>query len=373
MKKLWYAIATILGGVIGAGILGIPFAFAKAGILYGMINLAIVALLILTVYLYMGEVMLRTKGIHQLTGYAEKYLGKIGKGFMAFALIFGIYGALIAYLIGIGDIMSAWLGGNAFFYITAFFIIFSGLIYAGIKAVSKSEFIFSYLKIAVFIALAVSLIAFFKPVNLAAMQFSWKTSLLPYGVVLFSMMAFPSLPEAREILINEEKSLKKVLIISTIIPALVNGLFALFLTGALGKSIGEVAIVSLNSIGYLQFVLGFLFALLAMATAYLSLGLALHEMYEYDYKFSHNLAFFVTCIVPYVAIILGIKDFVKTLSIVGAVAGGITAILIVMMFRKAKNIGERHPEYTINKSNIINLILVLLFLAGIAYELIFVF
>jgi tyrosine-specific transport protein len=373
MKKLYYAIATILGATIGAGILGIPFAFAKAGFLYGMINLAVVSVLILLVYFYMGEIMLRTNGIHQLTGYAEKYLGKIGKELMAFALVFGIYGALIAYLLGLGDITSKLLGGQPFFYISAFFIIFSALVYAGIRAVSKSEFVFSYLKIAIFTALAISLIAVFKTGNITPAQFSFKTSLLPYGVILFSMMAFPSLPEAREILVNEEKSLKKVLLVSVLVAAAVNSLFAFFFIGVLGNSVGEVAIVTLSTIGTVQFVLGFTFAIIAMSTAYLSLGLALQEMYEYDYRMKHNTAFLAACILPYVFIILGIRGFVKTLGIVGAVAGGLTAILIVLMFGEAKKHGERHPEYAINKNSLVSWLLVLLFAAGIIYEIIFVF
>ncbi len=373
MKKLYYATATIMGAVIGAGVLGIPFAFAKAGIVYGLINLAVVVLLVLTVNLYLGEVMLRTKGIHQLTGYAEKYVGKLGKDLMAFALIFGIYGTLIAYLLGIGDILSAFFGGNSFLYITAAFIVFSALIYAGIKAVSKSEFIFTYMKILVFAALAISLVAFFRSGNLSLAGFSMQTSFIPYGVVMFSIMAFPSLPEARELLQNEEKSLKKVILIATLLPAAIYALFALFFLGVLGSSVGEVAIITLSTIGPLQFILGFAFAILAMGTAYLSLGLALQEVYEYDYHISHRLAFILTSLMPFVMIILGIRGFVKTMSIVGAVAGGITAILIVLMFRNAKKQGDRHPEYTIKQSNLVSGILIALFALGIIYEIIYVF
>ena len=370
MRKLWYAAATIMGASIGAGVLGIPFAFAKAGVLYGILNLAIVAALILTVNLYMGEVMLRTKGIHQLTGYAEKYLGKAGKQLMALALIFGIYGALVAYLIGIGDVLSALLGGQPFVYMAIFFVIFSALIYAGIKAVSKLEFLFSYLKIAVFFALAVSMVAFFRIGNMESVKFSLATSFIPYGIVLFSLMAFPSLPEAREIMLNEEKDLKKALAFASLTPAVVYTIFAIIFIGVLGKNVGEVAVVGLNVLGPIQFILGFVFAFLAMATAYVSLGLALHEMYEYDYKMSHNLSFFITCIVPFILIVLGVNSFVKVLSMAGAFAGGLTAILIVLMFKKAKKTGERHPEYHLRMHKIISWIIILLFAAGIIHEII---
>lgn len=60
--------------VIGAGILGIPYVVAKAGFLTGLLDLIIIGLAVLVLNLYVGEIMLRTKEDHQLTGYAEKYL-----------------------------------------------------------------------------------------------------------------------------------------------------------------------------------------------------------------------------------------------------------------------------------------------------------
>ena len=62
---------------------------------------------LLLVNLMAGEIVLRTKKQHQLTGYAEKYLGKWGKRLMMFSMAFSIYGALTAYLIGEGEVLKA--------------------------------------------------------------------------------------------------------------------------------------------------------------------------------------------------------------------------------------------------------------------------
>lgn len=373
MKKWYYATATVIGTIIGAGVLGIPYTFAKAGLFYGTVNLVVVALLFLFVNLALGEVMLRTNGIHQLSGYAEKYLGKKGKILMTVALVFAIYGALTAYLIGLGDITASLLGGQPFFYTTIFFIAFSSVIYFGIKTVSKSEFILSSVKLLIFLALVFSLISFFSTKNMVHSSFSLKNIFLPYGVVLFSLMGFPSMPEAREILKGEEKNLKKTIFVAMLIPAGLYALMAIFFMGAIGMGINEVAVISLEILGALPYLLGFGFAFLCLTTPYISLGLALEEMYEYDYKIQKKFAFILTIAIPYIIILLGVRSFVNILGLVGAVGGGSAAILIVLMFLRSKKKGDRNPEYSINKNKLLSGIVITALAAGVIYELILFF
>ena len=106
MSKTFPAITTLIGTMIGAGILAIPYAVSKSGFFIGLITMFIVALLMILVYLYLGEISLRTKEFHQITGLAGKYLGKKGKYWMFAATVFGIYAALLAYLIAEGQSLS---------------------------------------------------------------------------------------------------------------------------------------------------------------------------------------------------------------------------------------------------------------------------
>jgi len=46
---------------------------------------------------------------------------------------------------------------------------------------------------------------------------------------------------------------------------------------------------------------------------------------------------------------------------------------VVLMYIKAKKLGNRRPEYSIKKSSIISWILILLFVFGIIYEILNVF
>ena len=84
------AVATLVGTIIGAGVLAIPYSMKKAGFLTGLLILVVLSIAVLFLFLFVGEIVLRTKGNHQLTGYAEKYLGKTGKALMLFAVIFAI-------------------------------------------------------------------------------------------------------------------------------------------------------------------------------------------------------------------------------------------------------------------------------------------
>ena len=112
MRKTILALATLIGTMIGAGILGIPYVVMKSGFAIGLIHIFVIAFLIMITMLYLGEIALRTNHSFQLTGYAEKYLGKKGKLLMIAATVIGVYSALIAYLIGQGESLSHLIHGS---------------------------------------------------------------------------------------------------------------------------------------------------------------------------------------------------------------------------------------------------------------------
>ncbi len=80
--KSLVAASTLVGTIVGAGILGIPYVISKAGLWYGFLIILFLGLAFLLLNLFGGEVVLRTKKQFQLTGYAGKYLGPTGKRLM---------------------------------------------------------------------------------------------------------------------------------------------------------------------------------------------------------------------------------------------------------------------------------------------------
>jgi len=355
------AIAVFIGTVIGAGILGIPFALYKAGFLTGLISIVLIGVAVLVMNLFLSEIILKTKGNHQLTGYAEKYLGKTGKKLMAFAMIFGIYGALIAYIIGEGKAFAAIFNGSPFLYSIIFFLVFSLLLFLGLDIIKHSEFLL--VTILLLVAIAIIILSF-GDINISNLNiFNPYLILAPYGVILFALLGTAAIPEMKEILIKKS-NLKKAVIIGSISIAVIYILFTLVVIGVCGNKISEIATICLGDlINPKMIVFGNLFAIFSMTTSFLALSLALQEMYNYDYGLTKIRSWLLTIIPPILVFILGIQSFIKTIAITGAVTGSLIGILISLMYRKFK-------KNKISKfSSLMTYIIIIMFVLGFIFTI----
>ena len=299
MKQEGYfeAIAVLVGTVIGAGVLGIPYVIAKSGFITGAVMIVIIGLAIMITNLCLGEVVLRTPGNHQLTGYAEKYLGKAGKKLMTFTMIFGIYGALIAYIIGEGVALSEIFSITSRQASLLFFAFMAFVIFVGLKMIKKLELILSFIVLSIVLLISAFSFNWIDLTNLAT--FNIRNIFIPYGVILFSFLGAAAVPEMKEILVKQRKKLKKAIIIGSIIPFVAYLIFALVVVGVTGLNTTQIATIGLgNLIGNYMIIFGNLFAIFAMGTSFLTLGLALKEMYNYDYNLSKTKAWLLTCFVP---------------------------------------------------------------------------
>src|SRR5512143_1126624 len=104
-RAFLHASAVLIGTMVGAGIYGIPFAFAKAGFWVGMVWLVGLAAIIGLFNLMFAELTLSTQGTHQVSGYAHIWLGAWGRRLMAVATMIGLYGSLLAYMIVAGEFL----------------------------------------------------------------------------------------------------------------------------------------------------------------------------------------------------------------------------------------------------------------------------
>ena len=365
-KEVYESIGVLVGTIIGAGVLGIPYVISKAGFLTGLATIILLGLVVLTINLSIGEVVLRTKGNHQLTGYAEKYLGKKGKIIMSLSMIVGITGALLAYIVGAGEAFGAIFNVNPFLFSIGFFIFGSFLVYKGIKSVSKYELYFSSIVIA--LILLISFNSFFSgKMNLSNLaEFNLLKLFVPYGVVLFAFIGAAAIPEMSEVLKKNKKDMKKAIIIGSFIPLFLYALFAFAIVGVFGMNVTEIATVGLGAeFGMWVLIVANLFAVFAMTTSFLTLGLALREMYNYDLKIKKFASWGLACFIPIVLFLFGFKNFINILGTTGVIAGGVEGILIVLMLWKAKKKSERKPEYTVNVGKFLGFVLIAVFILGV--------
>ncbi|OGY89368.1 MAG: hypothetical protein A2927_02125 [Candidatus Komeilibacteria bacterium RIFCSPLOWO2_01_FULL_45_10] len=362
------AIAVLVGTIIGAGILGIPYVAYRAGFLTTIIVMTVIYLAVLLINLHIGEIVLSTKKLHQLTGYAEKYLGKWGKTAMFFSVIIGFYGALLAYLIGEGEVLAALTGGSPIVYSLLFFVFGSVLVYLGLTIVKRTELFMTFLILLLVILVFILGLDNLEWENLAG--FDLAKIFLPYGVIFFAMGGASAIPQLAEVLHGREKLVKRAIIIGTTIPFAVYLIFTFIAVGVTGANVTEVATVGLGRVmGKSMLAMGNVFAFFTMATSFLTLGLALKKTYHLDFGVNKKLAWLLTISLPLLMLFLGLNHFVGVLGTAGAIGGGLEGLLIGLIYLQLKKKRENVPAYQLTKSPLIIILLSLMFIGGIVYTL----
>ncbi len=367
-KKLITTVSIMVGTCIGAGVLGIPYVAAQAGFFVALAYIVLLGLIILTLNLYMGEISLRTKGDHQIPGYAERYLGRKGKSLLEFATVFLVYSAIVAYLLGMGESLSFLIFNNSNYSVlmsVAVGLLMSALLWRGIKALKR----FEKIGVTIILLLLVAIVAIFaNDVSVSNLfTFSAASLFLPFGVILFALSSFHAVPEIEMVLKRNEKLMKKTIILGTSIPVIFYILFALVVVGFKGGATPEIATLALGPVFILL-------GIFTMFTSYLSLGVALEDNLKLDERMKRKTAWFLTAIIP-IGLFLIVQffdyfSFTKIMAIGGVVSTGLMATLILQMARIAKKKGNRKPEYTMPINWFIIGFLTLIFMAGVVYELI---
>ncbi len=364
--KFLMAVATLTGTIIGAGILGIPYVVAKSGFITGAVHILALGLILLYVNLALGEVALRTKGEHQLAGYSGIYLGRTGKFLMFFSMFFGIYAALIAYIIGVGESLSFILFSSLDKTISLaifFWIVMAVFVACGLKTMGKGEIYGVAGIVAVVLIVLGYLLPKISAENLLYLNPAF--SFLPYGVIFFAYLGFSAIPELEQELRSSRKLMKKAILTGTIIPIIVYFLFAFAVVGFSGGRTSEIATLGLGKIASF-------FAIFAMFTSFYALSYALRTMYEYDFKMNMKTSWFLTLIPPVITALLilvyNLATFTQILGIAGGISGGVGGILVLLMLRKAKKKCSRKPEFTIKLPLLWLIFLIILFALGIVYQ-----
>jgi amino acid permease len=369
-KAYYQAIATLTGCVIGAGILAIPYVILQAGFWTGLFVIIGLGLISLLIHLMIGEVALRTKACYQLSGYADKYLGKWGKMFMAMSMIIGVYGAMVAYTLGAGESLAVIFGGFSWVWMVVFYLVMCMILFGSIRLLEQSELVLGIIKTGIFL-LVLGVLFFSQHFSLNRIGgFSLSSVMIPYGVILFAYIGTAAIPEVKEEMASCLRLAKKAIIVGSLIPIAAYALFAFAVIGVSGVLTTEVATLGVGFLtGPAGFLLLHLFAIIAMSTAFISLGFALKDSYWRDFRLPKWESYALVAAIPAVLLIVGVSSFAKTLEIAGTFAGGIAGIVIAVMHYNAKKFGERKPEFSVNVPLWAYIVIISVFVIGMFYQL----
>lgn len=373
-KNYIYAISTLIGTAVGAGLFGLPFVVAKAGFFPALILLIILGAIMILLGLMYGEVTLRTNDKGRLVGYCEKYIGKNGKRVAALITLFSLYANILAYIIIGGTflnaLLSGYFGGNEFTYGLVMFALISAGIYINLKAVSVVELLMVIFLLAAMAGIFAKGIVFVNMENLLTGNPS--QFFLPFGVILFSLSFISAVPELEHIMKKRQKKIKNAIIASGIAIIIIYALFTAIVVGITGSGTTPETFFGLSRfMGDGVITLGLIFGVFAVATSYLIIGINLKEIFWYDYHLGKNKSWALACFIPVIIFILGFRDFIAVINFTGGVAGGFVGILIIIIFYKAKKSGDLKPAYKISVPKIVSVFMAFVFILGIVYQVVY--
>ena len=366
-KKFILALSSLIGTVIGAGIFGIPYVTAKSGILFLVFYFLTLGLIVLFVHLAFGEIILRTRQKHRLVGYAEKYFGQKAKILIIFSTLLGTIGSILVYIILSGDFLklifpsslsSFQLSLIAWLFLSVFIII-------GINSIAWFELLINFAFVVV-----IFFIAFFCLPEVSSKNFILFNShyfLLPFGVVLFSLVGWNAVPEI-ERLLSKKKDLKKIIIFAIAIAIFVYISFGLLVSGVSGPATTQEAFQGLvPALGKKILMLAGIFGLLSVASSFLISANYLKNTLFFDCHISYFLSSTVTIFTPIIFFLLNVGNFISIMSFIGVTVGLIEGTMISFLWQKSKKAGNRQPEYSLKPSKILPyLVMFTLFIGALA-------
>ena len=211
----------------------------------------------------------------------------------------------------------------------------ASVVFFGLKVVGISEKYAVSAIIGLIAVLAVaSCFAEHNPISLRSGSF--KQMLAYFGLAMFAMSAFFSVPQAVEGLGKDKARIKKAVFIGLGVNFMLI-LVISFCTLWASARITEVAMVGWSEgIGLWAQLVGSIFTLLAMLTTYWSLSLALAGIIGEMTKLSDRVCWLIATLPSMVLVLFELGDFMELLRTAGGLIAIVVAVMVVPAYRNAR-------------------------------------
>lgn len=332
------ALTLLSGTIIGVGVFALPYVVSQTGLAIGLAELALLTGVVLVIHLMYADIAASMTVPHQLPGYAGRYLGLKAKYAGMAVACSGLLGSLIVYVIlgsqFLATLLSPVLGEGAARGALWLFVIGGAIIFL------YDSFVAADVDMVLTFAL-VALMAIL--IWLGITRGSWASMpagnvaniAVPYGAILFALAGSSVIPRVRQMFGRSLSPLRAVIMWGTLIPALLYGLFVIAIIAATDSRVSPDAISGLAevfgpSVVYAGAMVGFL----ATITSYIGVGLTAKTLIAADLKAPSGLSWALVSFVPVFLVSLGISDFIRLISLIGALAVGAEGALIIAIWRK---------------------------------------
>lgn len=341
IKEFILPTSILAGTIIGAGIFSLPYVFSQSGLGLGYLFLILFGLVYVLIHTMYADILIKNGDEHRFAGLAKIYFGRFGYWLSVLMTIIEMLFVLTIYLVlSVSFISLIFPKLPAIYQLVIFWWLGTLIIFSGTKRVALFEMLaVTGILAAIAIITLLGLADFLnKPFVFASSL--WKSWLLPFGALLFSINGRPAIPTVthyfRKNGLPAEKS-KWPIIWGTLIPVIAYGLFV---AGALGISsvvTADTVTGIANSIpsSVLIPILAIL-GILALISSYFAIGLDVFRSLELDLKFSRKFSMFLVITIPLIIYFMNLGNFITLIEIAGGIFIGIEGILIVAMWNKMK-------------------------------------
>ena len=350
MKKnltTWESACIITGYGVGAGVLSMPYLAEKNGFITATLILIAAFAASFVLHLMIADLALKAGPGEQIISCLSRFLfrGKLKKFLeLLFFVLMGLIliTNLAAYIEGAQEIIVGLLPIPPIVAVILFYAVAAVVVLLGLKAVGVSEKLAVTVIFCLIGALAVaSCFAEHRTVPLFGGSFN--QILAYFGLAMFAMSAFFSVPQAVEGLGGDIQKIRKAVCLG-----LLNNFILIFVISFCAiwasKEVTEVAMVGWSAgIGLWAQIIGSLFTVLAMLTTYWSLSLALGGIVQDALKLGDRAAWLIATLPSLILSLCGFSGFMELMR----TAGGLIAIVIAVMIVPAYHNARREVEGSI--------------------------
>lgn len=366
------AVGVMVGSIVGVGIFGLPYVFARSGYLIGFIELVLLVGVMTAVFLMYADVTSQVRGSHRFISYMEALLGPRARVMAAVLFLASMFGGLTAVSILGGEVITDLLGLSTSSQpiVTVCVALAGGLLFmGGLSWVARlAPWVVGAILI-LYGVLIVAAVPYFDVANVLGVASTTDAWLQPYGVLLFSLAGVGAIPEMHDLL-RRPTRLPKAVFAGFACIALLYGLFTLVVVGASGaETTGDTFSGLALTLPASIITLGRLLAALSILSIFTFVGMELMGTMRIDFGFPRPLAWVLTVGVPIGLYLLGVRAFVDVLGFVGSIFGGAMGIMIVLAYEHTKRHGKGRPHGRMPHA--LSYVVIGAFLFGMVAELVY--
>lgn len=337
---VWESACIITGYGVGGGVMSMPYLAEKNGIFLSFAILAAALAASYVLHLMIADLALKSDNGGQIIACISRFLFR-GKLKLPLTITFFVLMALIlctnlaAYIAGASEIMVDLLPISPIAADLIFYAAAASVVLFGLKAVGVSE------KIAVtviFILIGILAVSSFTAIRnpLPVSGSSLNAALAFFGMAMFALSAFFSIPQAVEGLEKDRKKIKKAVffgLFNNFILIIVISVCALMAS----TEITEVAMVGWSrGIGAWAQIIGGLFTILAMLTTYWSISLALGSIVQEQFGFNTKVCWLLATLPSLCLALFNLGGFLEFMRMAGGLIAIIVAVMVVPAYKNAR-------------------------------------